>query len=93
MVAEPGAAKPYFQIAKERKAAVQGKVKLTGVDKVKADNRYGAVCRLLEKGKSNREISEAIGIGPQTVGDMREAWENEKAAGGSLDGVEPETVQ
>ena len=93
MVAEPGTAKPYFQIAKERKATLQGKVKLTGADKVKTDSRYSAVCRCFEDGKSDREISRDIGIRPQTVADMREAWEHDKTAGGLLDGVDLETVQ
>jgi transposase-like protein len=93
MVAKPGEAKPYFQIAKERKAALQGKVTLTGADKLKADGRYTVVCRAFENGKSDREISRDIGIRPQTVADMRKAWEQDKLAGALLDGLELETVQ
>ena len=66
-----------------RKAALRGEVKLMGADKVKADSRYAAVCRRFESGKSDREISRDIWIRPQTVADMREAWEQEKAAGGA----------
>jgi hypothetical protein len=92
MVAKPGEAKPYFQIAKERKATIRGEVKLTGADKVRADSRYAVVCRRFDSGKSDREISRDIGIRPQTVADMRKAWEQDKA-GGLLDGLELESVQ